>query len=307
MNLFSNFIEKVTKYSWRGMFEHTRRLKGLLSRVPLIVSGRLSVEVGLAMTLFVKRVLSMYRKSGPLFTALYLKQCSVALQRYYAGNRVDKEMLPIYVSLTRSGIPRIIPEVCSLMKTHFNEIRRKSFPWISTIPLEKGLVWEPTWKATPNDDRIFVGRGLDLPKGWRKAVPNIFTSMKYEIASFAENVNFIHSLQAGVFSPGILFAKRTLFALDNRYTTQACNQDLEYYERAVGLGFSSVAQAYAHLWPGRLASVIEGAGKRRIFAIGNYIKQRLLHPVHVWAMKVLALLPQDGTFDQQKPITNCPN
>lgn len=108
MNLFSNFIEKVTKYSWRGMFEHTRRLKGLLSRVPLIVSGRLSVEVGLAMTLFVKRVLSMYRKSGPLFTALYLKQCSVALQRYYAGNRVDKEMLPIYVSLTRSGIPRII-------------------------------------------------------------------------------------------------------------------------------------------------------------------------------------------------------
>lgn len=43
-------------------------------------------------------------------------------------------------------------------------------------------------------------------------------------------------------------------------------------------------------------------GKRRIFAIGNYIKQRLLHPVHVWAMRVLSLLPTDGTFDQQGPI-----
>lgn len=70
--------------------------------VILIVVG--GSFVGLAMTLFVKRVLSMYRKSGPLFTALYLKQCSVALQRYYAGNRVDKEMLPIYMSLTRSGL-----------------------------------------------------------------------------------------------------------------------------------------------------------------------------------------------------------
>lgn len=43
-------------------------------------------------------------------------------------------------------------------------------------------------------------------------------------------------------------------------------------------------------------------GKRRIFAIGNYIKQRLLHPVHSWAMKVLSLIPMDGTFDQQRPI-----
>jgi len=43
------------------------------------------------------------------------------------------------------------------MKIHFKEICRQYIPWISTIPLSKGLVWEPTWKATPNDDRIFVG------------------------------------------------------------------------------------------------------------------------------------------------------
>lgn len=74
-----------------------------------------------------------------------------------------------------------------------------------------GFSWEPTWKATPNDDRIFEGRGLDLPKSLRRAVPNIFSSFKYEIAAFAENVNKIHSLQDGVFSPGILFVKRRFY------------------------------------------------------------------------------------------------
>lgn len=188
------------------------------------------------------------------------------------------------------------------MKVHLKEIHRKYMPWISTLPLDKEMRWEPTWKATPNDDRIFFGRGLVLPEGWRNVVPNILTSLKYEIASFAENVHFIHSLQDGVFSPGILFVKRTFYPLDNKYTTQACNQDLEFYERSLGLGFASVAQAYYNLWPGRLASVVEGAGKQRIFAIGNYLKQRLLRPVHDWGMSVLHRIPQDGTFDQLRPI-----
>lgn len=91
-----------------------------------------------------------------------------------------------------------------------------------------------------------------------------------------------------------MFVKRVLYPLDNQYTTKACNEDLDYYENStLGIGFASVSQAYEHLFPGRLASVIEGAGKRRIFAIGNYLKQRLLHPVHQWAMAVLKRLPTD--------------
>ena len=33
-------------------------------------------------------------------------------------------------------------------------------------------------------------------------------------------------------------------------------------------------------------------------AIGNYINQRLLKPVHDWLMQVLARIPGDGTFNQ---------
>lgn len=72
---------------------------------------------------------------------------------------------------------------------------------------------------------------------------------------------------------GYCLSRLLYILLITRYTTQACNEDLETYERCLGLGFSSVARAYAHLWPGRLASVVEGAGKRRIFAIGGVLMQ----------------------------------
>ncbi|KAM7459963.1 hypothetical protein LguiA_036039 [Lonicera macranthoides] len=49
--------------------------KGFLIRVPLIISGRLSSESAIAAFLFAKSVVRLGKKSGFLFTALYLKQC----------------------------------------------------------------------------------------------------------------------------------------------------------------------------------------------------------------------------------------
>lgn len=43
--------------------------------------------------------------------------------------------------------------------------------------------------------------------------------------------------------------------------------------------------------------------QRRIFAICNYIKQRLLFPVHKWSMEVLSRLRTDGTFNQEFPLS----
>ncbi|KAI5664344.1 hypothetical protein M9H77_23667 [Catharanthus roseus] len=39
-----------------------------------------------------------------------------------------------------------------------------------------------------------------------------------------------------------------------------------------------------------------------MFAIGNYINQRLLRPLHEWAMLVLKRIPMDGTFKQCAPL-----
>lgn len=72
----------------------------------------------------------------------------------------------------------------------------------------------------------------------------------------------------------------------------------------MGPHLSSLQAAYQSypMATGRLAQVLEGSGKRKIFAICNYVKQRLLFPVHKWAMEVFSRLQTDGTFDQERPI-----
>lgn len=59
--------------------------------------------------LYAKQVRLLYRKSGALFVALYLKQAASSLQQYYGGDRVPQGRLPVPIALTRSGLPRIIP------------------------------------------------------------------------------------------------------------------------------------------------------------------------------------------------------
>lgn len=54
--------------------------------------------------------------------------------------------------------------------------------------------------------------------------------------------------------------------------------------------------------PGRLAFKEEGAGKVRVFAIPNALKQALLRPAHDWCMKIWRMLPCDGTFNQTAPL-----
>ncbi|GLU24478.1 hypothetical protein SLE2022_406090 [Rubroshorea leprosula] len=53
---------------------------------------------------------------------------------------------------------------------------------------------------------------------------------------------------------------------------------------------------------GRLAHVVQGGGKVRIFAIGNWCNQRLLTPIHSWLASLLKMLPTDGTFNQIAPL-----
>lgn len=92
--------------------------------------------------------------------------------------------------------------------------------------------------------------------------------------------------------------------MDKIITRYFCQEDLNYYERTAGPQLASVAQAYSNvpLVTGRICQVIEGGGKRRLFAVCNYVKQRLLSPVHDWAFKVLKSLRTDGTFDQERPL-----
>ena len=88
-------------------------LKGTLIKVSLVIFGNYSTEIGLAAVHFARQVRNLAKRSGWLFVALYLKQCSTSLMRYYSweGDRskLIRSSASVSVSLTRSGLPRIIP------------------------------------------------------------------------------------------------------------------------------------------------------------------------------------------------------
>ncbi|KAG6467802.1 hypothetical protein ZIOFF_074318 (mitochondrion) [Zingiber officinale] len=307
---------------------------------------------GAICSLFIaRRVIALVRKSGLFFAALYLKQCSVHLQQYYAFSSELAGQPAVRVSLSRDGLPRIIPKhhrslikkrgdrghflvrlslswfsVCRVVmlakrvskatfdsittpqrlkgiqqilngefKTAFKKLQPMYLPWISSIALLKGISWKATWKSTPNDDRRF----------WKKPKPSpsILTSLKYEMASFlmysrvlSSKMDFLH--------PGMMWSRRVLYPLDFSYTTRAMWDSLDqfhYYTDHI------LQESFKPLWlldclPGRLTCTLAGAGKRRMFAIGNFVRQRLLYPVHDWAMRVLSRIPTDGTFHQERPI-----
>nr|QIR30276.1 RNA-dependent RNA polymerase [Plasmopara viticola lesion associated mitovirus 53] len=54
---------------------------------------------------------------------------------------------------------------------------------------------------------------------------------------------------------------------------------------------------------GRLSVVYDQAGKARVVAITNWWLQQSLKPLHDSIFRILKSIPEDGTFDQRKPIT----
>lgn len=113
---------------------------------------------------------------------------------------------------------------------------------------------------------------------------------------------FIHSRE-DQWSSGILWSPRVRYAFDANKKTFA-PWDLDWFERRIGPFLPTCDQLGVPPITGRLGCTVEGGGKRRIFAIGNYINQRLLAPVHEWSALVLRSVDQDGTFNQTKPLDN---
>lgn len=125
-------------------------------------------------------------------------------------------------------------------------------------------------------------------------------AMMAELAAYTTVLMVVHA-RGEQWSSGVLWVPRRRYALDVN-KKMFTERDLEYFERCIGPVLPTCEALGIPLISGRLGQVVEGGGKRRIFAIGNYINQRLLNPVHDWLMAVLRLIPMDGTFAQEKPL-----
>jgi len=73
-------------------------------------------------------------------------------------------------------------------------------------------------------------------------------------------------------------------------------------ERVKETSFLQLSSWSRYLVLGRLHAIPEPAGKVRVVAMVTWWVQCLLYPLHSELFKRLALIPQDGTHDQRKPL-----
>lgn len=86
-----------------------------------------------------------------LYTALYLKRCTISLQRYYAAFYSKKATMFVPVSFTRCGISKIIPAVLRKHVTakydHGDYLIRiclswfNFFTWLWSTCVDVALTW----------------------------------------------------------------------------------------------------------------------------------------------------------------------
>lgn len=115
-------------------------------------------------------------------------------------------------------------------------------------------------------------------------------------------MNFVHA-QGQQWSQGALWPEYIRYPLE-KTKKLISGWSLDIFERTNGPLLPSINDFGLRWIPGKLGCSCPGGGKGRIFAIGNYVNQRLLKPVHDWCMIVLRSLPTDGTFNQRKPLDN---
>lgn len=144
----------------------------------------------------------------------------------------------------------------------------------------------------------------------KRRKPSFLTSWKYEVAAYARSLVWECS-HGGIFSSVLLMEPWVRYPLDHQERPEVYfNINREHFSR-VNLGgpfWESMKDLFGKLpngeevHSGRLASVVVGGGKRRLFIIGNYVKQCLLKPYHDWAMRILRRLPNDDTYNQTAPL-----
>ncbi|KAF1856864.1 hypothetical protein Lal_00001586 [Lupinus albus] len=173
------------------------------------------------------------------------------------------------------------------------DIVTRYIPDITEIPLEQGIEWLPSWKASPSKRKLSKDQ---------KGSP--FAILHRELEAFIAYMPDQSSFER--FGPELLSATFEVFAI----LSLTSEIELSYRSEKDTRIFVEKARAELPLIPldeaespGRLAYTTDsGAGKRRVFAIGNFIFQRTLRPLYDFIMKVLRRIPMDGTFDQVRPL-----
>lgn len=249
----------------------------------------------------------------PSFHRVKIKKGDDAVVRFYLSLFSVSKLIPLAARVTRATFRTIVTPsdldsvsyVAGQLRPHIKGLLLRYVPDIARLPLNQGLEFYPSWKSIPTS--CWYRRLLKTSSGpdGRPLRPyanriSCFPSFFAELGAFAFLMTFVHSREEG-FSQGCLWPPFIRYPFDPE-NTRITNWSLDWFERRIGPYLPTCSDMQIPAISGRLCSSCTGDGKRRLFAIGNYVNQRLLKPLHSWLNSVLVKIPMDGTFDQTAPL-----
>jgi hypothetical protein len=345
LNLLIRLLTMTRQGKIRGSARLSRRLR-LNSQQPLIkimislsrlAVGGMTRDRIRAIYTFSRAVISLLRAQGQRGLVLWLKAGHVALMKALPGSSPmrDTREIGAFVSLSRSGLPRIIPASHRLRMrrgdptlfrfwlTLFGLYRALKFPakvntatitqpgvdlsigflsswetWVSThfVPGLEKLVDDPLAGGDPT--RLPAPELLPLAQAGACSAPRMSSYSSAAWAAYVWVTGYMHT--PGPSHMGCRIPPNWgeslpwyLYAIGQYEGTKALWTTMSLMAKYDPKGYP---------FAGRLATKLEAAGKVRVFAMVDYWTQVALKPLHDTIFSWLRDIPQDGTFDQHKPL-----
>jgi hypothetical protein len=316
-----------------GIIEHFNAMLGVKARPLLrkvllgvlhVCKVRVSKSKFLCLAVMVNRIAYLRRHRGLKGLTLYLKTAFVVYQQSLGGQKLPNtaSVSSTLVSRNNSGLPRIIPAhlrsmirqehlgmmryVSSILNL-YRDISYPGTPKLNTItaPFTGDVeAMETLRPLIPYFLQAFLPRGDD-PKGsiqWKgrrlfliwKAGPGMLKDTFLGNANYNSHPHNVLRALIALYKDEEIWNAFTYCVRFVEHRALQVLVDIFIRYRICDLPASGAL--------GKLHAKEEPAGKVRLFAMVDAPTQWVLYPLHEFIMERLRLKPQDGTFDQTKPL-----
>jgi hypothetical protein len=300
-------------------------LRKVLFGVLSVCKARVSKSKFSCVALMVSRIAYIRRNNGLKGLTIYLKTAFVAYQQSLGGQVLPDigSISKVRISRNNRGLPRIIPahfrslvrlEQIGIMKfissilNIYRDIDYPGTPKLATItePFTGDLAAMETLRPLiPYFIDAFLPKN-DNPEGaiqWKgrrlfliwKAGPGMLKDIVFGSANYNSHPHNVFRALLGLYKNEEIWNAFMFIArfVEHRPLLALLDIFMKY-----DLGKIPGAGPI-----GKLHAKEEPAGKVRLFAMADAPTQWVLYPLHEFIMKRLALIGQDGTFNQTKPLT----
>lgn len=249
------------------------------------------------------RIEVLIKNSGSTFTVQYLKESTRVVQKFIAGQPCDKS-LGVSVTLT-NGLPKLVPGHLRKLIRDDDSLTIRAV--LTVLSLYKIIDCRPNLKINSITDP-FSGVSKTLFPGLvseaMQRFPKGLLCYSHSIVSVSAGPNHRKaylSLPADAFAlaqkPRILLSLLDLACAFGATPIYKSLKD----EISILSGFYRPKSMKPFIL-GKLSFLEEAAGKVRVVAILDGWTQMFLSGFHDTISTILRRIPQDGTFDQGRPI-----